>query len=95
MEKQDGLSSMGASALQQGPRPLHHAHGPAGSWLPRAHRSPAVVLGMMKAKLLVAYQGMWTLGFMLSCKGGCVSLPGQNSAHRNFWFRVGNAPVTS
>lgn len=72
MEKQDGLSSVGASALQQGPRPLHHAHGHAGSWLPWAHRSPVAVLGMMKAKLLAAYQGMWTtLRFMLSRKGEC------------------------
>lgn len=71
MEKQDGLSSLGAFALQQGPRPLHHAHGPDGSWLPGAHRSPTVVLGMMKVKLLAARQGMrTTLGFMLSHEGG-------------------------
>lgn len=71
MEKQDGLSSMGVSALQQGPRPLHHTRGPAESWLPWAHRSPAAMLWMMKAKLLTAYQGMWTtLGFVLSRKGG-------------------------
>lgn len=71
MEKQDGLSSMGVSARQQGPKPLHHTRGSAGSWLPWAHRSLATVLGMMKARLLAAYQGMWTtLGFVLSHKEG-------------------------
>lgn len=71
MEKQDGLSSMGVSARQQGSKPLHHTRGSAGSWLPWAHRSLATVLGMMKARLLAAYQGMWTtLGFVLSHKEG-------------------------
>lgn len=51
MEKQDGLSSMRATVLQQGPRPLHHADGRAGTWLPWAHRSPTAVLEMMKVKL--------------------------------------------
>lgn len=76
MEKQDGLSSLGASVLQQGPRPLHHTR-PCWIRVPWGTQKPGRYAGDDESQAPSSTpRDVDHLGFRAEPQRGCLFLAG-------------------